>query len=119
MELREIIMSSVADYMNTGMVTRDSKATVLEIAKTMTQGNISSVAITGDKGKVIGILTERDIVKSIAKDVPSGGITAGSLMSTPVVSVKSDMPIDQAVRLMLRQKVRHLLEPIRKVVQVS
>lgn len=105
----EIIMSSVADCMNTGMVTRDSKATVLEIAKTMTQGNISSVAITDDNGKVIGILTERDIVKSIAKDVPSGGIIAGSLMSTPVVSVKSDMLIDQAVRLMLRQKVRHLL----------
>lgn len=30
-------------------------------------------------------------------------------MSTPVVSVKSDMPIEQAARLMLRQTVRHLL----------
>lgn len=103
-------MSSVGDYANTGMVIRDSKATVLEVAKTMTQWNISSVAIADDKdNKVIGILTERDIVKSFAKGVPSDSITAGSLMSTPVVSVKSDMPIEQAARLMLRQKVRHLL----------
>ena len=103
-------MSSVGDYANTGMVIRDSKATVLEVAKTMTQWNISSVAIADDKdNKVIGILTERDIVKSFAKGVPSDSITAGSLMSTPVVSVKSDMPIEQAACLMLRQKVRHLL----------
>lgn len=103
-------MSSVGDYMNKGMVIRDSNATVLEVAKTMAQWNISSVAITDDTGKkVMGILTERDIVKSIAKGVPSGRIRAGSLMSTPVVSVKSDMPIEQAARLMLKQKVRHLL----------
>ncbi|MCI0557648.1 MAG: CBS domain-containing protein [Nitrososphaera sp.] len=100
-------MSSVGDYMNKGMVIRDSNATVLEVAKTMAQWNISSVAITDDTGKkVLGILTERDIVKCIAKGVPSGTITAGSLMSTPVVSVKSDMPIEQAARLMLKQKVR-------------
>lgn len=102
-------MSSVGDYMNTRMVIRDSNATVVEVAKTMTDSNISSVAITDEKGKnVIGILTERDIVKNTAKGV-SGRITAGSLMSTPVVSVKSDMPIEDAARLMLNQKVRHLL----------
>lgn len=103
-------MSSVEEYMNTGMVLRDSKVTVIEVAKTMTQWNISSVAITDDKGKkVIGILTERDIVKHIAKGGRSDRITAGSLMSTPVVSVKSDLPIEAAARLMLRRKVRHLL----------
>lgn len=103
-------MSTVGDYMNTRMVIRDSNATVLEISKVMTEWNISSVAITDEEGKnVIGILTERDIVKNIAKGVLSGRIAAGSLMSTPVVSVKSDMPIEDAARLMLNRKVRHLL----------
>lgn len=103
-------MGSVGDYMNTRMVIRDSNATVLEVAKAMTEWNVSSVAITDEKGmKVIGILTERDIVKNTAKGVLSGRITAGSLMSTPVVSVKSDLPIEDAARLMLSQKVRHLL----------
>jgi CBS domain-containing protein len=76
----------------------------------MTDWNISSVAITDDKGKkVIGILTERDIVKNTAKGLLSGKITAGSLMSTPVVSVKRDMSIEDAARLMTSRKVRHLL----------
>jgi predicted transcriptional regulator len=104
-------MSSVEDYMNTKMVMRDSKASVLELAKVMVDWNVSSVAITDEENnkKVIGILTERDIVKSIAKGVPPDGISAGSLMSSPILSIRKDQPIEKAALLMIRNKVRHLL----------
>ena len=118
-------MSSVEDYMNTKMVMRDSKASVFELAKVMVDGGVSSVAITADEEdqnnnnnnnnnnkKVIGILTERDIVKSIAKGVPPGGggsITAGSIMSSPILSIRKGQPIEEAALLMIRNKVRHLL----------
>ena len=104
-------MGSLEDYMNTRMVRRDSKASVLEVAKAMVDWNISSVAITDDEEskKVVGILTERDIVKSIAKGVPPDGITAGSLMSSPILSIRNDQPIEEAALLMIRNKVRHLL----------
>src|ERR671924_805826 len=104
-------MGSLEDYMNTRMVRRDSKASVLEVAKVMVDWNISSVAITDDEEskKVVGILTERDIVKSIAKGVPPDGITAGSLMSSPILSIRNDQPIEEAALLMIRNKVRHLL----------
>jgi CBS domain-containing protein len=104
-------MGSVEDYMNTQMIRRDSKASILEVAKAMVDWNISSVAITDDEEskKVVGILTERDIVKSIAKGVPPDGITAGSLMSSPILSIRNDQPIEEAALLMIRNKVRHLL----------
>ena len=113
-------MSSVEDYMNTKMVMRDSKASVLELAKVMVDWGVSSVAITDEdqnnnnNKKVIGILTERDIVKSIAKGVPPDGggggrITAGSIMSSPILSIRKGQPIEEAALLMIRNKVRHLL----------
>ena len=117
-------MSSVEDYMNTKMVMRDSKASVFELAKVMVDWGVSSVAITADEEdqnnnnnnnkKVIGILTERDIVKSIAKGVPpdgggGGSITAGSIMSSPILSIRKGQPIEEAALLMIRNKVRHLL----------
>ena len=119
-------MSSVEDYMNTKMVMRDSKASVLELAKVMVDWGVNSVAITADEEdhnnnnnnnnnnkKVIGILTERDIVKSIAKGVPpdggGGSITAGSIMSSPILSIRKGQPIEEAALLMIRNKVRHLL----------
>jgi CBS domain-containing protein len=117
-------MSSVEDYMNTKMVMRDSNASVLELAKVMVEWGVSSVAITDEdqnnNKKVIGILTERDIVKSIAKGVPpdGGGITAGSIMSSPILSIRKGQPIEEAALLMIRNKVRHLLveDPARNVV---
>jgi CBS domain-containing protein len=42
-------MSSVEDYMSTRSVMRDSKSSVLEVAKIMVDSNISSVAITDEK----------------------------------------------------------------------
>jgi signal-transduction protein with cAMP-binding, CBS, and nucleotidyltransferase domain len=103
-------MSAVEDYVNTQMVTRDSTASILEVAKSMVDWGISSVAITDEKSKkIIGILTERDIVNTIAKGVPPDGITAGSLMSSHTLSIRSDQPIEEAALLMIRNKVRHLL----------
>jgi predicted transcriptional regulator len=104
-------MSSVEDYTNARMVMRDSKASVLELAKVMVEWSASSVAITDEENnkKVVGILTERDIVKSIAKGVPPEGITAGSLMSSSILSIRKDQPIEEAALLMIRNKVRHLL----------
>ncbi len=111
--------------MNTKMVMRDSKASVLELAKVMVDWGVSSVAITDEEDqnnnkKVIGILTERDIVKSIAKGVPpdGGGTTAGSIMSSPILSIRKGQPIEEAALLMIRNKVRHLLveDPARNVV---
>jgi predicted transcriptional regulator len=112
-------MSLVEDYVHTQMVTRDFKASVLEVAKAMVDWSISSVAIIdNDSKKVIGILTERDIIKSVAKGVPPDGITAGSLMSSHMLSIRSDQPIEEAALLMIRNKVRHLLveDPARHAV---
>jgi CBS domain-containing protein len=106
-------MSSVQDYMNTRMVMRSSKSSVLELAKLMIDSDVSSVAITDEEEnnnkKVIGILTERDIVKSIAEGASPNAIIAGSLISSPIISVRKDQPIEEAALVMIRNKVRHLL----------
>jgi CBS domain-containing protein len=102
-------MTPVSDYMNSKVVTRSSNATLLEIAKTMSESNISSVAIINDDKRVIGIITERDIVRNISSARPPEGMKAGTMMSSPLVSVTEDLPIEEAALFMLRRKVRHLL----------
>ncbi len=99
----------VEEYMTVRMVTMPSKQSVLDVAKEMSKGKTSSVAITGDNNTIVGILTERDVVKAIAGGVPPDGVTAGSLMSSPVVSIVRGSTVEQAAKLMLQKKVRHLL----------
>lgn len=101
--------ATVEDYMTTRMVTMGWKDSVFDAAKRMLERNISSIAITDDKDRIIGILTERDVVKVVANDMPPRDITAGSLMSYPVVSVEKGSSVEDAARVMGQKKLRHLL----------
>jgi signal-transduction protein with cAMP-binding, CBS, and nucleotidyltransferase domain len=99
----------VEDYMTTTTVTMNFKNSVLDVAKKMLAQNISSIAITDDEEEIVGILTERDMIKVIANELPPGGISAMSLMSFPTVSVKKNAPIEEAAKIMATKKLRHLI----------
>lgn len=101
--------TTVEDYMSTRMATMQWNDSVMDVAKRMIERNISSIAITDERGRIIGILTERDVVKIAANGVPPGGITAGSLMSYPVLSIEKRSSVRDAARLMAQKKLRHLL----------
>jgi len=101
--------ATVADYMATRMITMGWKESVLDAAKRMIERKISSIAIMNDENRIIGIITERDVVKIVANGVPAGGITASSLMSYPVVSIEKGSSIEDAARVMAKKKLRHLL----------
>jgi signal-transduction protein with cAMP-binding, CBS, and nucleotidyltransferase domain len=99
----------VEDYMTITTVTMNFKNSVLDIAKKMLAENISSVPITDDEGAIIGILTERDMIKIIANELPPDAISAMSLMSFPTVKVKKKMPIEEAAKIMATKKLRHVI----------
>jgi signal-transduction protein with cAMP-binding, CBS, and nucleotidyltransferase domain len=99
----------VEDYMAITTVTMNFKNSVLDIAKKMLAENISSIPITDDEGEIIGILTERDMMKIVANELPPGGISAMSLMSFPTIKVKKKAPIEEAAKIMATKKLRHLI----------
>jgi signal-transduction protein with cAMP-binding, CBS, and nucleotidyltransferase domain len=99
----------VEDYMTITTVTMNFRNSVLDIAKKMLAENISSIPITDDEGEIIGILTERDMIKIIANELPPSGISAMSLMSFPTVKVKKKAPIEEAAKIMATKKLRHLI----------
>lgn len=101
--------SLVEDYMTTTTLTMNFKSNVLDIAKKMYAQKISSVPITDEEGEITGILTERDIIKVIANELPPRGVSAMNLMSFPAVKVKKNAPIEEAAKIMAAKKLRHLI----------
>lgn len=99
----------VEDCMTIDMVRLNQKHSVLDVARKMVEQNISSMALTDDKDNIVGILTERDIIRVVTNEVPADGVTASSLMTHPVVSISKESPIEDAARLMASQKLRHLM----------
>ncbi|MBS7616010.1 CBS domain-containing protein [Candidatus Bathyarchaeota archaeon] len=90
------------------VVTIDENSTVKEAAEVMNKFEIGCL-IAVRKGKAVGIITERDLLKRVvaeAKDV--GKTKVKDVMSSPLVVVEPGMELEEAVKLMFQMKIKKL-----------
>jgi CBS domain-containing protein len=98
----------VADVMVKEVITIDAGLTVKEAADIMNKFEIGCV-IAVRKGKAMGILTERDLLKRvIAEGRDASKIKVKDVMTSPLVVTESDMDLGEAVRLMFKMKIKKL-----------
>ncbi|MGA2789427.1 MAG: CBS domain-containing protein [Candidatus Bathyarchaeia archaeon] len=100
---------TAADIMTEHVVTGGPHDGLWRIANEMQRHNIGSVVIA-EKEKILGILTERDFVRIVEQ---VGALLEKNLaihhMSKPVLTVQSDAPVADVIKLMRDKHVRHLL----------
>jgi CBS domain-containing protein len=98
----------VKDLMSTNISVVDINTPVSEVAKTMKNQNIGSVPVCKN-GKVVGILTDRDIViREIAEGKNTMASKAEDVMTTGVSTVSSSSDIHEAAKLMSDKQIRRL-----------
>jgi signal-transduction protein with cAMP-binding, CBS, and nucleotidyltransferase domain len=57
----------------------------------------------------VGIITEEDInCKVVAKDKKPGAVMVNQVMSTPLITIRSDKTVSDAAHMMIKNKVRRL-----------
>jgi len=98
----------VADVMVREVITIDENSTVKEAAEVMNKFEIGCL-IAVRKGKAVGIITERDLLKRVvaeAKDVNKTKVK--DVMSSPLVVVEPGMDLEEAVKLMFQMKIKKL-----------
>jgi CBS domain-containing protein len=97
-----------ANVMVKKVITVDEKTSVQEAAKIMNQFEIGSVIITR-KGKPIGIVTERDLLKRIISEGRNGKkAMVKEIMSSPLVVISPDTDLEEAACLMFEKKIKKL-----------
>ena len=83
------------------VITMDPTALVPEVSETLTAHRIGAVLITDSAGQLLGIVSERDIVNSIAANgARTLEMTAGQLMTRAVHLSHPEMTVDEAMRKM-------------------
>ena len=100
-------MAGIADVMNTDVVTVAPEDTLGEAAAKMTERGIGAVVVS-DFGRMIGILSERDIMRAVADRVHSSEARVREWMTPDPVTATPDTPVDEAGRTMLEHGFRHL-----------
>ena len=99
---------AVRNIMTREIVSVDNAASVNDAMKLMIEKNIGSVVVTRDR-EIIGILTERDLLKKCCPQTQCTTMKAGEVMSSPVVTIDGSAAIGQAAELMADKRIRRLL----------
>jgi len=99
---------NVGDVMNKSLISVEKDDTIRLAIKKMVPGEFGAVVVT-ENGKPIGILTERDILKSIANEMMEPENKVEIIMSTPLIAVNSSASLDEAAEVMLTNNIRRLM----------
>ncbi len=98
----------VKDIMTTNVTYVEPNASILDTAKLMQQHNVGSIPVC-DKGSVVGMVTDRDIVvRNIAIGKNPQQTPVSDIMTTGITSVSPDMEMSQVTKMMADSQIRRV-----------
>jgi len=117
----------IREVMTEAVVTVEPEALLKDAARILVDKGISGMPVVDAEGKVIGVLSEADVVAKERNQRSAGGFmswlvdppdawlerrmqatTAGEAMSRPAVTIGADRPVAEAATLMLDEGVNRL-----------
>lgn len=100
-------MLFVNDIMTRKVKTLDVSSRIIEAALLMDKSKIGSVVIT-HRGTPVGIITEGDISRAVARKLDAEKTRVRSIMSQPLITAKREMRIEEAAKIMADSNVKKL-----------
>ena len=103
-----VLLLKVEDIMVEGVITIDADAPVIKAVRIMNENEIGCLIVTR-KGKAIGIITERDLLKRvIGKSKNPKTTKVREIMTKPLIAGHPDMDLEEATKLMFKMKIKKL-----------
>jgi CBS domain-containing protein len=99
-------MATVADIMSSDVLSVSPDATLPAAAAEMSARRVGAVLVR-EEGRLVGILTERDILRAVA-DGRVEGSTVADLMTHHPETIEPSESTDTAATLMIHGGFRHL-----------
>lgn len=92
------------DIMTRKVATIHPEASVQEAAQLLDQKCISGAPVVDADGKIIGIITEADIISKVNRD----GLRVADIMSHTVISVSEETPVGEIAALLTERKIKRV-----------
>ena len=103
------MISGILKGKGTDVVSVGPDDPVMAVARTLTERGIGAALVRDAAGQVLGIISERDIVRGMAaQGQGTTQLPAKRLMTHDLVTVTPQTTVAQAMALMTHHRVRHL-----------
>jgi CBS domain-containing protein len=100
-------VGTLADILKPNFITVAPEDTLGEVAEKMMSQNVGAV-IVKDFGRLIGILTERDMLRAMASRMHTSEARVRQWMTADPITASPEMTLEDAAQVMLDNGFRHL-----------
>lgn len=100
-------MATLGELMHDTFVTVAPEDTIGEAAAKMVEAGRGAAAVS-DFGRLIGILTDRDVLRSVAARTHSSEERVRTWMTADPITATTETTADEAAKIMLDNGFRHL-----------
>ena len=108
MGLEDIFNIRVRDVMTKDLILIDENVTVDKAANKMVENGVGCILVKKNN-KVVGIITERDIVRRVvAQNKDPTKTSVDEIMSKPVIVVRDEATLEDAAEIMAKNGIRRL-----------
>ena len=105
----EVKVADILKTKGTKVETVDRDTGIIEALEQMSNRGVGSLVVTGENGKIYGIVTERDFIRKVAlKGQDAGKAKVGDVMTAKVIVATPDDSVQECMALMTEQRIRHL-----------
>ena len=104
-----MIVEQILNDKGRTVVTLRADHTLKEAAQILDDKKIGAVVALDKDERIIGVLSERDVVRQVARlGAPALDMPVASAMTRAVVTVAPSTAIDEALQTMTDRRIRHL-----------
>jgi CBS domain-containing protein len=89
------------NIMTRDIITVKPNMTVKQLAMVLIKNQISGAPVAAEDGKIVGVVSEADILAKKGRQVKG-------IMSTRVVSINEETPVEEIAKLMAMHKIKRL-----------
>jgi CBS domain-containing protein len=100
-------VTQLRDIMTEDVLSVAPEDTLGEVATKMTERAVGSVVVS-DFGRIIGVLTERDIMRAVAARTHSSEARVRDWMTADPITAAATTSVEDAAQTMLENGFRHL-----------
>lgn len=99
----------ILDKKGTDIQTISADARLVDMVNIMFSRHIGSLLVLNEDDSILGIVTERDLLRTIAKN-PDGwnSVSIGDVMSTDVLTAEISETLEQVMIRMTKNRIRHI-----------
>ena len=101
-------MTTVAEVMTRDVLTVEPSDTIGEAAEKMNAANVGAVVVVEHMVRIIGIVTERDLLRAVAARARAAEARVRQWMTPDPMTIEPETTVEDAAQIMFDNNFRHL-----------